>query len=122
MCGNWVTRLSPWAVADASRVQEMIGFGLPDATDDTVAFVGYATTGMAPASADFCGVMGDDTVVYFAGIDGARFKRPVVPGDQLTMRADLEWQRRGIWRFRTTASVGEQLAVEASLMCTMRPA
>lgn len=66
-CDGTRTECTPWelrfAVADASRVQEMIGFGLPDATDDTVAFVGYAVTGMAPASADFCGLMGDDTVV-----------------------------------------------------------
>jgi len=66
--------------------------------------------------------VGDNDIVYFAGIDNARFKRPVIPGDQLTMRADLEWQRRGIWRFKANANVGEQLACEAELMCTMRPA
>ena len=66
--------------------------------------------------------VGEGNIVYFAGIDDARFKRPVVPGDQLMMRAELDWHRRGIWRFRTSARVGDQLACEASLMCAMRPA
>lgn len=60
-------------------------------------------------------------IIYFAGIDEARFKRPVVPGDQLVMRAELERQLRGVWKFSAVAHVGEQLAAEAKLMCTMRP-
>lgn len=65
--------------------------------------------------------VGDGNIVYFAGIDDARFERPVVPGDQLRMRAEIEWHRRGIWRFKTSASVAGQPACEASLMCAMRP-
>jgi 3-hydroxyacyl-[acyl-carrier-protein] dehydratase len=61
-------------------------------------------------------------IIYFAGIDDARFKRPVVPGDQLIMRAELERQLRGVWKFSAVAHVGEQLAAEARLMCTMRSA
>jgi 3-hydroxyacyl-[acyl-carrier-protein] dehydratase len=64
----------------------------------------------------------DGHVVYFAGIDEARFKRPVVPGDQLILHATLVRQLRGIWKFSTQARVGETLAAEAILMCTMRPA
>ena len=63
---------------------------------------------------------GDDTVVYFAGIDGARFKRPVVPGDQLVLEAAIDRAKSGIYRYRTRASVDGQTAVEAELMCTMR--
>jgi len=63
---------------------------------------------------------GDDTVVYFAGIDEARFKRPVGPGDQLILEATIERQKAGIYRYRARASVDGQLAVEAVLMCTMR--
>ncbi len=65
--------------------------------------------------------LADREIIYFAGIDDARFKRPVVPGDQLIMRAELERQLRGVWKFSAVAHVGEQLAAEAKLMCTMRP-
>jgi len=63
---------------------------------------------------------GDDTVVYFAGIDNARFKRPVVPGDQLILEARIDRAKAGIYRYKTRATVDGQLAVEADLMCTMR--
>ena len=62
----------------------------------------------------------DDTVVYFVGIDGARFKRPVGPGDQLILEARIDRAKAGIYKYKTRASVGGQTAVEAELMCTMR--
>lgn len=62
----------------------------------------------------------DNTVYYFAGIDGARFKRPVEPGDQLTLDVGLDRMKAGIFKFTARALVGEELAVEADLMCTMR--
>ena len=62
----------------------------------------------------------DNSVVYFVGIDGARFKRPVVPGDQLRMEATVLRTTRGIWKFATKATVDGQLACEAELMCTLK--
>ena len=62
----------------------------------------------------------DKTVYYFAGIDGARFKRPVEPGDQLILDVELDRAKSGIYKFSARASVCGELAVEASLMCTMR--
>ena len=62
----------------------------------------------------------DNTVYYFVGIDGARFKRPVEPGDQLTLDVTLDRLRSGIFKFKARALVGAELAVEAELMCTMR--
>ena len=62
----------------------------------------------------------DDTVYYFAGIDGARFKRPVEPGDQLILDVTIERMKAGIFKFKGRALVGEELAAEAELMCTMR--
>ena len=62
----------------------------------------------------------DDTVVYFVGIDGARFKRPVEPGDQLILEASIERAKAGIYKYKTRASVNGATAVEAELMCTMR--
>ena len=63
---------------------------------------------------------GDDTVVYFVGIDGARFKRVVEPGDQLILDASLTRAKAGIYKYLVRASVDGATAVEAELMCTMR--
>ena len=63
---------------------------------------------------------GEDVVVYFAGIDNARFKRPVGPGDQLILEASIDRQKSGIYRYKTRATVDGNIAVEADLMCTMR--
>jgi 3-hydroxyacyl-[acyl-carrier-protein] dehydratase len=62
----------------------------------------------------------DNTVVYFVGIDGARFKRPVEPGDQLILEAFIDRAKGGIYKYKTRASVAGQTAVEAELMCTIR--
>lgn len=67
------------------------------------------------------GVLPDDkTVVYFVGIDNARFKRPVGPGDQLILNCSLERSKGGIYKFETHATVNDQIAVSADLMCTVR--
>jgi 3-hydroxyacyl-[acyl-carrier-protein] dehydratase len=62
----------------------------------------------------------ENTVVYFAGIDNARFKRPVGPGDQLILEAVIDRAKSGIYRYKTKATVDGHLVVEADLMCTMR--
>ncbi len=62
----------------------------------------------------------EKTLVYFLGIDGARFKRPVGPGDQLVMDVEITKVARGIWKYQAKATVDGQLAVEGELMCTMR--
>jgi 3-hydroxyacyl-[acyl-carrier-protein] dehydratase len=65
-------------------------------------------------------VAGDDKVVYLVGIDGARFKRPVEPGDQLVLEAWQERVKAGIHKYRTQATVDGQLVVECEIMCTER--
>ena len=65
-------------------------------------------------------VLDDKTVVYFAGIDACRFKRVVEPGDQLTLDVTLDRMKAGIFKFSARALVGDQLAAEAQLICTMR--
>jgi 3-hydroxyacyl-[acyl-carrier-protein] dehydratase len=80
---------------------------------------------MAQAAAllafDTLGVTPDDkTVYYFAGIDGARFKRPVEPGDQLVMDVSLDRMKAGIFKFKGVTRVAGEVACEAELMCTMR--
>ena len=61
-----------------------------------------------------------NTVIYFVGIDGARFKRPVEPGDQLILEVEVDRIKAGIHKFTARASVAGELACEAQLMCTMR--
>ena len=58
------------------------------------------------------------SVVYFVGIDRARFKRPVMPGDQLILHSDLMLVKRGIWKFKCEAKVNDATVAEAELMCT----
>lgn len=62
----------------------------------------------------------EKSVYYFVGIDKARFKRPVEPGDQLRLEAKLVRRMRGMWLFEATAYVGEEVAAGAELMCTYR--
>jgi 3-hydroxyacyl-[acyl-carrier-protein] dehydratase len=59
-------------------------------------------------------------VYYFAGIDGARFKRIVLPGDQLIMHATFERGKAGIYKFQVKATVQDELAAEASITCAVR--
>jgi len=62
----------------------------------------------------------DESVYYFAGIDEARFKRPIVPGDQLLLEVSIERKSSGLWKFSGTARVGDTLAAEAKLLCALR--
>lgn len=57
-----------------------------------------------------------NTRFYFAGIDGCRFRRPVVPGDQLVLTATIERNMKGIWRLQTAAYVDDAEAAQAQLM------
>jgi 3-hydroxyacyl-[acyl-carrier-protein] dehydratase len=66
-------------------------------------------------------VIADDSYAYyFVGIDNARFRAPVTPGDQLMLNVKLIRFMRGIWKFSAEARVGETLVAEAELMCTVR--
>ena len=63
----------------------------------------------------------DDGKLYlFAGVDKVRFKRTVVPGDQLMLSSEVEAVKRNIWRFRTTATVDGEIACQATLLCAYR--
>jgi 3-hydroxyacyl-[acyl-carrier-protein] dehydratase len=62
------------------------------------------------------------SLYYFAGIDEARFKRPVKPGDQLVIEVRATANRLNLWKFECVARVDGAVATEAKIMCTMRPA
>jgi 3-hydroxyacyl-[acyl-carrier-protein] dehydratase len=62
----------------------------------------------------------DESVYFFVGIDNARFKKPVTPGDQLILNATCERSKGGIWKFKTFATVDDSVVTEADLMCAIR--
>jgi 3-hydroxyacyl-[acyl-carrier-protein] dehydratase len=65
---------------------------------------------------------GDGSLIFFAGIDNCRFRRQVVPGDQLTLEATVQRLVRGVGKFACVARVGDEVAAEADLMAAMRVA
>lgn len=66
--------------------------------------------GMRTVAAD------DGTIVYFAGIDKARFKRQVIPGDQLHLKLSIGSAKKRLWKFDAEAWVGDELACRAQMM------
>jgi 3-hydroxyacyl-[acyl-carrier-protein] dehydratase len=91
----------------------MPGVMMIEALAQTAALLSFLTVGQKPDH---------NSIVYFIGIDNARFKRPVEPGDQLKMEVQISRHARGIWKYTAKATVDGQTAVEAELMCTMRSA
>jgi len=89
----------------------MPGVLMIEALAQTAAILSFKTMDVKPD---------ENSVVYFVGIDNARFKRPVEPGDQLKMDIEILRVSRGIWKYKATASVDGKVAVEADLMCTIR--
>lgn len=89
----------------------MPGVLILEALAQAAALLAFDTLGETPD---------DQTVYYFAGIDGARFKRPVEPGDQLVLEVELDRMKAGIFKFKARARVGDDIVTEAELMCTMR--
>ena len=62
-----------------------------------------------------------DAVYYYVGIDNARFKKPVVPGDVLELEVEMERFMRGIGKFKCVARVGTETVAEATILCAMKP-
>lgn len=91
----------------------MPGVLMIEAMAQTAAILSFMTMGVKPD---------ENSVVYFVGIDNARFKRPVEPGDQLRMEVEIVRVSRGIWKYKAVATVDGKVAVEGDLMCTIRGA
>ncbi|AUD80083.1 3-hydroxyacyl-[acyl-carrier-protein] dehydratase FabZ [Kangiella profundi] len=62
----------------------------------------------------------DDSLFYFVGIDDARFKKPVEPGDQLVMEVTVLKRKRDMWKFAATATVDGKVVCSAELMCAKK--
>jgi len=86
----------------------MPGVLVIEALAQASAILSFRTAGVRPQ---------DGVVSYFVGIDGARFKRPVFPGDQLKLYSQLLRRSRGFWKFAARAEVDGEIAAEAELLC-----
>ena len=106
-----VTINEPFFMGHFPHRPVMPGVLMLEAMAQAAALLAFETLGVTPD---------DKTVYYFAGIDGARFKRPVEPGDQLIMDVTLDRMKAGIFKFKGVTRVGDVIACEAELMCTMR--
>ena len=106
-----VTINEPFFMGHFPRRPVMPGVLMLEAMAQTAGLLSFHMMGKRPD---------DNNIFYFAGIDGARFKRPVEPGDQLIMDVSLERMKSGIYKFKGITRVGDEVACEAELMCTMR--
>lgn len=108
-----VTANEPFFAGHFPHYPVMPGVMVIEALAQAAAILSFRTLG---TKAD------DQSVYFFVGIDEARFKRPVIPGDQLLLEAILDRKVQGLWKFSARARVGDALAAEATILCTLRPA
>ena len=106
-----ITINEPFFMGHFPKHPVMPGVLMIEAMAQAAALLSFSTLGVTPD---------DKTVYYFAGIDGARFKRPVGPGDQMIMDVSLLRMKAGIFKFKGVTRVDGNIACEAELMCTMR--
>jgi 3-hydroxyacyl-[acyl-carrier-protein] dehydratase len=89
----------------------MPGVLIVEAMAQAAAILSFKTMGSLPS---------DDSVYYFVGIDDARFKRPVGPGDQVIFKVEIQSNKRGIWKYGAVAEVDGKVVAEGNLMATLR--
>lgn len=101
----------PFFVGHFPHHPVMPGVLVIEAMAQAAAILSFKTLGTKPDN---------KSVYYFAGIDGARFKKPVSAGDQLILKVSVLRTMRGVWKFAAAAEVDGQLVAEAEVMCTIR--
>jgi 3-hydroxyacyl-[acyl-carrier-protein] dehydratase len=106
-----VTINEPYFVGHFPHVPVMPGVLMIEALAQAAGILSFAT---ANRRSD------PTSLYYFVGIDGARFKRPVGPGDQLRLEVEILRVARSIWKYGARATVDGAVAAEAELMCTLR--
>ena len=89
----------------------MPGVLIVEAMAQAAAILSFKTMGKKPT---------DDSVYYFAGIDSARFKKPVSPGDQIILNVKIDRILKGIWKYSGVATVDGVVVAEASMMCILK--
>ena len=89
----------------------MPGVLIVEAMAQAAAILSFKTMGAKPS---------EDSVYYFAGIDNARFKKPVSPGDQVVLNVKIDRILKGIWKYIGVATVNGEVVAEASMMCILK--
>ncbi|MBL1275439.1 MAG: 3-hydroxyacyl-ACP dehydratase FabZ [Ectothiorhodospiraceae bacterium] len=89
----------------------MPGVLILEALAQATGILAFRTSGKVPDK---------DSLYYLVGIDAARFKRPVIPGDRLDLEVDIVKTKRGVWKFNGTAKVDGKVVCSAKLMCAER--
>jgi 3-hydroxyacyl-[acyl-carrier-protein] dehydratase len=89
----------------------MPGVMILEAMAQATGLLAFATFGHPPP---------EDVLYYLVGVDGARFKRPVEPGDQLVLKVELTRAIRSVWRFKGVAEVEDKRVAEAQFMCAAK--
>lgn len=89
----------------------MPGVLIVEAMAQAAAILSFKTMGVKPS---------DDSVYYFAGIDSARFKKPVSPGDQIVFNVKIDRILKGIWKYSGVARVDGSIVAEAQMMCILK--
>jgi len=89
----------------------MPGVLILEAMAQAAGVLAFRTEGVLPT---------EHSLYYYAGIDNARFKKPVVPGDQLEIEVVVRAVKRNIWKFMCVARVDSFLVAEAEILCTLR--
>lgn len=89
----------------------MPGVLIVEAMAQAAAILSFKTLGIMP---------NDDSVYYFAGIDSARFKKPVSPGDQIILNVKIDRILKGIWKYTGVARVDGVIVAEAQMMCILK--
>jgi len=106
-----VTINEPFFVGHFPHHPVMPGVLIMEALAQAAGILSFKTMGEMPDA---------DSVFYFVGIDEARFKKPVMPGDQLHLHVTVERQMRGIWKYLAEARVDGEVVASAKLMCAKR--
>jgi 3-hydroxyacyl-[acyl-carrier-protein] dehydratase len=89
----------------------MPGVLIVEAMAQAIAVLSFKSTGAKPS---------EDTVYYLAGVDNTRFKKPVMPGDQLVLKMTVERLVRGVGKYKGQAMVNGEVVAEAELMCVLK--
>ena len=89
----------------------MPGVLIVEAMAQAAAVLSFKTMDLKPS---------EESVYYFAGIDNARFKKPVSPGDQILLNVKIERILKGIWKYKGVATVDGEIVAEANMMCILK--
>ncbi|MDY6978251.1 MAG: 3-hydroxyacyl-ACP dehydratase FabZ [Pseudomonadota bacterium] len=106
-----VTHNEPYFIGHFPTRPIMPGVLILEALAQATGILAFQTVGRKPDGT---------SLYYFVGIDNARFKQPVIPGDQLRLEVEYTRQMRGIWKFDGRAKVDDKVVCSAELMCAER--